>query len=162
MTYGLVKSFELSKLIKHPPKLESVIVFSAVTKGISSITTQIKNALNGGKKDKGSKKGKGKKGKGSVDGTAHVNGSAYASGSAFANGKSGDWRVGTSGKSLVGELGEELKVSNGKWELIGSDSAEFIDVDKNDIIFNAEQTRQLFKYGKTLTFLGYLLFFKVS
>ena len=152
MTYGLVKSFELAKLIKHPPKLKSVIEFSAVTKGISSIATQIKNALNGGKKDKdskkGSKKGKGKKGKGSVDGTAHVNGSAYASGSAFANGKSGDWRVGSSGKALVGELGEELKISNGKWELIGSDSAEFIDVDKNDIIFNAEQTRQLFKYGK--------------
>ena len=65
-----------------------------------------------------------------VDGSANT----YVSGSAYANGKkSGDWSVGVNGKALVGELGAEIKVSNGKWELVGADSAEFVDVKNNDI-----------------------------
>ena len=102
LEYGLVKSFELANFMIHPPKLKGVIEFTA--EGISNIATEISNLFNGDKKDKSSKKDKSKKGKGSVDGTAHVNGSA------FANGKRGDWRVGSSGKSLVGELGKELVV----------------------------------------------------
>ena len=67
---------------------------------------------------------------GDADGSANT----YVSGSAYANGKkSGDWSVGVNGKALVGELGAEIKVSNGKWELVGADSAEFVDVKNNDI-----------------------------
>ena len=65
-----------------------------------------------------------------ADGSANT----YVSGSAYVNGKkSGDWSVGVNGKALVGELGEELLVRNGKFYTIGSDSAEFVDVRNNDI-----------------------------
>lgn len=49
------------------------------------------------------------------------------------------------GKTLVGELGPELRVSNGKYSIVGANGAEFINLKKNDIIFSTEQTAGLFK-----------------
>ena len=67
------------------------------------------------------------------------------------NGKAfsqGDWGTKDSGVALVGELGEELLVRDGRWYTIGSESAEFVGYKKGDIIFNAEQTKQIFEKGK--------------
>ena len=83
-------------------------------------------------------------GGGEVDGTAHVNGTAFAGG----NTKHGNWGKKGSGIALGGELGEELVVRDGKFFTIGSDSAEFFTYRKDDIIFNAEQTKQIFEKGK--------------
>lgn len=49
------------------------------------------------------------------------------------------------GKTLVGELGPELRVSDGKYSIVGANGAEFINLKKNDIIFSTEQTAGLFK-----------------
>ena len=48
------------------------------------------------------------------------------------------------GKTLVGELGPELLVSDGKYSIVGANGAEFINLKKNDIIFSTEQTAGLF------------------
>jgi len=77
-------------------------------------------------------------------GSAHKSGTANLRGTAFSKGK---WTVGTSGKSLVGELGTEILVRNGQYQTIGDNGAEFIDVKKDDIIFNHKQTEQILKYG---------------
>lgn len=74
-----------------------------------------------------------------VDGTAHVDGTAF---------KTGSWGTKNSGTALGGELGEELVVRDGKFFTIGSDSAEFFSYKKGDIIFNADQTKQIFSKGK--------------
>lgn len=79
------------------------------------------------------------KGGGSAQGTAHAQGTAK---------KSGDWRVGRDTASLVGELGPELVVRDGKFFTVGDDSAEMVNLKKNDIVFNAEQTRQILLNGK--------------
>lgn len=74
-------------------------------------------------------------------------GAAEKDGTAFANG-SGYWGARDSGVALGGEEGMELRVRNGRFETIGRDSAEFFSYQKGDIIFNAEQTKQILKYGK--------------
>lgn len=78
-------------------------------------------------------------GEGNADGTAHANGTAFAN---------GDWGTKQSGVALGGELGQELVVRNGKFFTIGDDSAEFFQYRKGDIIFNAEQTKEIFEKGK--------------
>lgn len=72
-------------------------------------------------------------------------GGAKAQGTAFAKGNFGAKR---SGKALGGELGQEMVVRNGRYFTIGDDSAEFFDYQKDDIIFDAEQTEQILKNGK--------------
>lgn len=67
-----------------------------------------------------------------------------ATGTAFA---SGNWGTRDNGTALVGELGQELLVRNGRFYTIGDDGAEFINYRKGDILFNATQTASLFKYG---------------
>lgn len=62
-----------------------------------------------------------------VNGTAHVNGTAFAH---------GDWSIKDSGTALVGELGQETVVRNGKFFTIGDNGAEFFNYKKGDIIFN--------------------------
>lgn len=52
--------------------------------------------------------------------------------------------VAVGGKTLVGELGPELRVSDGKYSIVGANGAEFINLKKNDIIFSTEQTAGLF------------------
>lgn len=81
-------------------------------------------------------------------GSTKANGTAYIEGTAKA---SGDWSVGKSGVSLGGEEKPELVVRNGRWFTIGDDSAEFFHHEKGDIIFNGDQTEQIFKYGKIKT-----------
>lgn len=68
----------------------------------------------------------------SVNGTAHANGS---------------WGAAKDETSLVGELGPELLVRDGRWTTIGENGAEFTDIKKGDIIFNHKQTESLFKNG---------------
>lgn len=84
-------------------------------------------------------KGNGENGAGGVDGTAHVNGTAFAR---------GNWGTRTSGTALGGELGQELIVRGGRFFTIGDEGAEFFNFQKGDIIFNADQTKQIFEKGK--------------
>lgn len=74
-----------------------------------------------------------------VDGTAHVQGTAF---------KSGYWGTKESGFALGGEEGQEILVRDGHWYTIGEDSAEFFGYKKGDIIFNAEQSKQILEKGK--------------
>lgn len=74
----------------------------------------------------------------SADGTAHVSGTAYAGGS---------WGAKNTETSLVGELGPEILVRNGRWTTVGENGAEFTQVKKGDIIFNHKQTEELLKNG---------------
>ena len=55
----------------------------------------------------------------------------------------------TPGNTLVGELGQELVVdrSTGKWRTVGDNGAEFTNIDKGDIVFNANQTKALLSSG---------------
>ena len=74
-----------------------------------------------------------------VDGTAHSNGTAYSG---------GNWGASESDdNALVGELGTEILVRNGRWRTIGENGAEFTQVKKGDIIFNHKQTEELLKNG---------------
>lgn len=72
----------------------------------------------------------------SAAGTAHVRGTAYAS---------GDWGAKYGGRALVGELGPEMIINphTGKWYTVGDNGAEFVNIPKNAIIFNAAQTAEL-------------------
>ena len=73
-----------------------------------------------------------------------VNGTFHIPNSAFANGSVGAPRTET---ALVGELGPELLVRNGRWTTIGENGAEFTQVKKGDIIFNHKQTEDLLSNG---------------
>lgn len=73
-----------------------------------------------------------------VDGTAHAQGTAY---------KGGSWGAPRTETALVGELGPEMRVRDGRWELIGENGAEFTGVKKGDIIFNHKQTEALLSKG---------------
>jgi len=42
--------------------------------------------------------------------------------------------------TLMGELGPELVVSNGRYFIVGQNGAEFVDLDKDAIVFNHKQT----------------------
>lgn len=100
------------------------------------INTYINNIVN--------KNSKGANGVGVVDGTAH----SFVDGTTGRAFQSGDWGTKDSGVALGGEEDQELVVRNGRFFTIGDDSAEFFKYQKNDIIFNADQTRQILKYGK--------------
>lgn len=49
------------------------------------------------------------------------------------------------GKALVGELGQEMVVDRrtGTWRTVGDNGAEFVNLNKGDIVFNHEQTKEL-------------------
>lgn len=76
------------------------------------------------------------------------NGTANAIGSARAF---GDWSVGKSETSLVGELGRETIVRNGRYFTVGDKGAEFVSLRPNDIVFNHKQTEELFKNGRVIS-----------
>jgi CTP-dependent riboflavin kinase len=78
-----------------------------------------------------------------ANGTANANGTA--SGRAF---KQGNWGIKGSGTALVGELGMETLVRDGRFYTIGDSGAEFIKYRQGDIIFNHRQTEELFANGK--------------
>lgn len=73
-------------------------------------------------------------------GVAHVTGTANVK---------GNWGVREAGRSLVGELGQEVWIhsGNGTFETVGDRGAEFIDVKKGDIILNHLQTKELLSKG---------------
>ena len=81
----------------------------------------------------------------SSSGTTHGgSGGTFADGTAYAD---GNWGAPKTETSLVGELGPEILVRNGKWTTVGENGAEFTQVKKGDIIFNHKQAEQLLKYG---------------
>ena len=67
-----------------------------------------------------------------ADGTAHANGS---------------WGAPRTETALVGELGPEMLVRNGRWTTVGDNGAEFTQIKKGDIIFNHRQTEDLLSKG---------------
>ena len=87
-------------------------------------------------------------GVGEVNGTAHVDGTAFAGGTTGKAFKQGNWGAKETGVALMGELGEELIVRGDRWFTVGEDSAGFYGYRKGDIIFNADQTREIFEKGK--------------
>jgi peptidoglycan hydrolase-like protein with peptidoglycan-binding domain len=68
----------------------------------------------------------------------HADGTAHATGS---------WGAPRTETALVGELGPELLVRNGRWHTIGENGAEFTQVQRGDIIFNHKQTEDLLSKG---------------
>lgn len=83
--------------------------------------------------------------KSEANGTAHVNGTAFADGSKKF--RTGDWGTKDSGTALMGELGQEIIVRDGRFFTVGDNGAEFVKYRKGDIIFNHKQTEELFKNG---------------
>lgn len=79
-----------------------------------------------------------KYGKGLVDGTAHVEGTAKVT---------GDWGVHQGGQALLGELGREIIVRQGKFFTVGENGAEMHNLQPGDIVFNHVQTEELLKNG---------------
>ena len=79
-----------------------------------------------------------KYGKGLVDGTAHVEGTAKVT---------GDWGVHQGGQALLGELGREIIVRNGRFFTVGENGAEMQNLQPGDIVFNHVQTEELLKNG---------------
>lgn len=79
-------------------------------------------------------------GDGSLNGNAHVNGTAY---------NDGKWGANRTETALVGEVGRELVVNRrtGKWHTVGDNGAEFVKINKGDIVFNHRQTEDLLKHG---------------
>lgn len=75
-----------------------------------------------------------------VNGTAHVSGTARAG---------GDWGTAPGGKTLVGELGQEIVVDphTGRWYTVGDTGAEFRDIPRGAIVFNHKQSESLLKNG---------------
>ena len=84
-------------------------------------------------------------GSGRAQGTAHARGTAFVWGSAY---QSGDWGVKKDEVALASEVGTEIVVRDGHFFTIGENGAEFFHFKKNDIVFNAEQSRQLLENGK--------------
>lgn len=76
-----------------------------------------------------------------ANGTAHVNGTV---GSAFAK---GNWGTKEDGTALMGELGQEIVVRNGRWFTVGDNGAEFVGYKKGDIVFNHKQSEELLRKG---------------
>lgn len=77
--------------------------------------------------------------------TRTVKGSSKLLGTAFAG---GNWGTKDDGVALGGEVKPEILVRDGKWHLIGQNSAEMFHYKKGDIIFNGDQTEQILKYGR--------------
>ena len=75
---------------------------------------------------------------------SEANGTAHAYGTAHAN---GSWGAPKTETALVGELGPEMLVRNGRWTTVGDNGAEFTQVKKGDIIFNHKQTEDLLSKG---------------
>lgn len=78
---------------------------------------------------------------GFAEGTAHADGTVHA----YARAK--DWALSQDENALVNELGTESIVRDGKWIPIPG-NAHFEALKKGDIIFSAEQTKELIRTGK--------------
>ena len=110
---------------------------------INTFKNVIETVSSGGKKKAAQRTGSDPDGKGSnVNGTANVNGTI---GRAF---KQGSWGTKNSGTALVGELGREVLIRDGRYFTVGDYGAEFIKYQRGDIILNHVQSDELFKNGK--------------
>lgn len=90
----------------------------------------------------------GDSGGGNVAGTAHAFGTlGKYRGAAKAN---GDWSVGSDQRALVGEIGREMIVRDGRYFTVNNPS--MVHLKKNDIVFNHRQTEELLSSGKTSSF----------
>lgn len=83
--------------------------------------------------------------KSEANGTAHANGTAFADGSKKF--RSGDWGTKDSGTALMGELGQEIIVRDGRFFTVGDNGAEFVKYKRGDIIFNHKQSKELLENG---------------
>lgn len=79
------------------------------------------------------------------NGTAHIYGTAFAHGSMPH--RSGDWSVKQSERALVGELGQETVIRNGRFFTVGDRGAEFVSLQRGDVVLNHKQSEELFKNG---------------
>ena len=79
-------------------------------------------------------------------GDTEVNGTAHAAGTAKAW---GDWGTAPGGRTLVGELGQEIVVNprTGRWYTVGDFGAEFVNIEPGSIVFNHKQTQSLLENG---------------
>lgn len=50
-------------------------------------------------------------------------------------------------KALTGEVGQEMVVHGNRWWTVGDNGAEFADIPKDSVVFNAEQTKKLLNNG---------------
>lgn len=73
-------------------------------------------------------------------GNAHYEGTAKVT---------GDWGVKKGGRTLVGEMGQEIWVhsKDGTFTTVGDNGAEFINTEEGDLIFNHLQTKELLSKG---------------
>lgn len=62
----------------------------------------------------------------------------------------GTGKAAAKGKTLMGELGPELVVSNGRYFTVGNNGAEFVDLPSDAIVFNHLQTQKLLGAGGTV------------
>ena len=101
--------------------------------------------------------------KGAAGGATRLNGTAHAQGTVghamrmdnlrynhpavYKAYVGGDWGIPYDQTALVGEIGPELLVRDGKWQLIGQRGPGFQGLKRGDIIFNSAQTEQIFKNG---------------
>lgn len=79
-------------------------------------------------------------------GDVQLNGTAHAGGTAKAG---GDWGTAPGGRTLVGELGQEIVVDphTGRWYTVGDHGAEFKDIPAGAIVFNHIQSKNLLENG---------------
>lgn len=109
------------------PTLSGVVNYTArIVGSIGNVGKNIVNQITGG-----------------FNGTAHVYGTVRK-GTALL---SGDWSVPRNETALVGELGQETVIRNGRFFTVGDHGAEFADIRKGDVILNHKQTEELFKNG---------------
>ena len=169
-TFGITLSEEDQKTLEEELKaIEDFTIgdkeFKVIVKGTSAVSQQlnnIKDVVNGlkdktitvtvqekskstntGKSTNTSKKSTHVGGGGGhyaiyADGTAHADGTAF---------KGGSWGAPRTETALVGELGPEMVVRNGRWFTVGDNGAEFTDIKHGDIIFNHKQTQDLLSKG---------------
>ena len=85
--------------------------------------------------------------------TGVANGLSYSRGGGSSKTKGTGHAAGTQnapgGKTLVGEIGNELVVNphTGKWYTVGDNGAEFVNLPHGAIVFNHEKTQRLLKNG---------------
>ncbi|MCM1220285.1 MAG: hypothetical protein NC548_37960 [Lachnospiraceae bacterium] len=80
-----------------------------------------------------------------TSGKSKAQGTAHAVGTAFVK---GNWGTKKSEVALTGELGQELISYGGKFWTVGDNGAEFSYIPQGAIVFNAEQTKEIFEKGK--------------
>ena len=110
-------------------------------KSIDIVTNYISKHIDGGSTVKSNGKGGG--------------GGKFATGTAFAGGISkatGDWSVGRNEQALVNEVGPEIIARKGRWFIHNGGKPGFVNLQKDDIVFNAAQTRDLLSSGKASSY----------